>query len=82
MRVTQVELETHQSKDRRVYWLDDDPYNGRGLKVGSMVILAEEGVTTYWTITKILTSVSDGMKDWLQTNLKARLGTILELVGA
>jgi hypothetical protein len=89
MRLTQVEIQTRRNHLRpndpvetRVYWLDDDPYNDRGLKVGSMVMLAEEGVATYWAITKLFTSVSDGMKEWLRTNLKARTGTILELMNA
>lgn len=78
MRVTQAVLET-QPNEYRVYWLDDDPYNDRGLEVGQRVMLAEEGVTSYLKIKQLLVSVSDETKEWLIANLKARMGTILEL---
>lgn len=81
MRTTQVEIQT-KAGDTRVYWLDDDPYNDRGLKIGQRVLLAEEGVTTYWTIKQTMCSLDDGMKPWLVANLKARMGTILELLNA
>jgi hypothetical protein len=81
MRVTQVEIQT-KAGDTRVYWLDDDPYNDRGLAEGQRVMLAEEGIATYWTIKRKMVSVSDEMKPWLVANLKARMGTILELLSA
>lgn len=79
MRLTQVVIQTSQG-DERVYWLQDDEYNGRGLRIGSLVMLAEEGVTTYWTIKQRNCTVDDRMGPWLQANLKANIGTILEFI--
>jgi hypothetical protein len=60
--------------------LDDDPYNNRGLEIGQQIMLVEMGVWT--TIVRKMVSVSDELKPWLVANLKARLGTILELSSA
>ncbi len=85
MRVTQVEVQTN-SGERRVYWLDDDPYNDCGLTEGQQVLLGEEiartGLDSRSVITRKMTSVSDELKPWLIANLKARMGTILELSSA
>ena len=79
MRTTQVEILTRDGVTR-VYWLDDDPYNNRGLEIGQQIMLVEMGVWT--TIVRKMVSVSDELKPWLVANLKARLGTILELSSA
>ena len=71
--LTQVVLRHCNSET--VYWLESEARDGEYFEVGDRVILAEEGVTTEWTVQQVLGEYSDQVK---ASGAKMRLGTILE----
>ena len=57
----------------KVFWVETDHRNGERMKVEDAVILAEEGIDTYWNVKQVLGEYADS----LVLPPKARVGTIL-----